>query len=104
MDSVSHIIIGAAIGEITLGKKIGRWAMLIGALAKTFPDFDLFYTGLKDVRMYMCHHRGHTHSLIWETLYGIPLAFLFYWIFRKKVTFIQMLTLWMACLWGAFLT
>lgn len=100
MDSVSHIIIGAAIGEATLGKKIGRWGMLIGALAKTVPDFDLFYTGLKDAKLYMCHHRGHTHSLIWETLYAIPLAFIFYLLFRKKVTFKQMLLTWLICLYG----
>jgi inner membrane protein len=100
MDSVSHILIGAAIGEVVLGKKIGRWSMLIGALAKTCPDFDLLYTGLTDARMYLCHHRGHTHSLFWELLYGIPLAFIFYYIFRKKVSFWQMLSLWMICLWG----
>lgn len=100
MDSVSHILIGAAIGELTVGKKIGRWGMLIGALAKTFPDFDLIYTGIKDARMYMCHHRGHTHSLFWELLYGIPLAYLSYLIFKNKVSFKQMLILWMTCLWG----
>lgn len=56
MDSVSHIVIGAAIGEIFLGKKIGRWGMLLGAIAKSVPDFDLFYTGLSDPRAYMCDH------------------------------------------------
>lgn len=100
MDSVSHILIGAAIGEVSLGKKIGRWGMLIGAVAKTFPDFDLFYTGLDDPKLYMCHHRGHTHSLIWETLYAIPLAYLCYLLFRKKVSFKHMLITWLACLYG----
>ncbi|MBP9932052.1 MAG: metal-dependent hydrolase [Chitinophagaceae bacterium] len=100
MDSLSHILIGAAIGEVTLGKKIGRWGMAIGALAKTFPDFDLFYTGLDDPRLYVCHHRGHTHSLIWETIYGILLAYLFYLIFRKKVSFKSMLITWLFCLYG----
>ena len=42
MDSLSHIVIGAAIGETFLGKKIGRWGMLLGAIAKSIPDFDLF--------------------------------------------------------------
>lgn len=100
MDSVSHILIGAAIGEVTLGKKIGRWGMLIGAIAKTFPDFDLFYTGLEDPFLYMCHHRGHTHSLFWESLYAVPLAYLCYIFFRKKVSFKQMLITWLACLYG----
>lgn len=100
MDSVTHIVIGAAIGEALLGKKIGRKAALIGAFAKTIPDFDLFYTGLSDPRLYMCHHRGHTHSLIWETLYAIPLAILFYVLFRRKIAFREWLILFLVCLWG----
>ena len=39
MDSLTHIVLGAAIGEAVLGKKIGRIAMLWGALADTIPDF-----------------------------------------------------------------
>ena len=54
MDSLSHIVIGAAIGEIFLGKKIGRWGMLLGAIVKSAPDFDLFVTGLTDPRAYIC--------------------------------------------------
>lgn len=100
MDSVSHILIGAAIGEVSLGKKIGRWGLLVGAIAKTFPDFDLFYTGLNDPKLYLCHHRGHTHSLFWETLYAIPLAYLCFLLFRKKVSFKHMLITWLTCLYG----
>ncbi len=100
MDSVTHIVLGAAIGDALLGKKIGRKAALIGALAKTIPDFDLFYTGLNDPRAYMCSHRGHTHSLIWELLYAIPLAFLFFLLFKKKVPLLQWVLLFIICLWG----
>ncbi len=100
MDSLTHIILGAAIGEALLGKKIGRKAALVGALAKTIPDFDLLYTGLKDPRLYMCYHRGHTHSLLWEGLYALPLALLFYWLFRRKVEYKQWLVLFLVCLWG----
>lgn len=100
MDSVSHIIIGAAIGEVTLGKKIGRWGMLVGAVAKTFPDFDLFYTGVANAKLYMCHHRGHTHSLFWESLYAIPLAYFCYLIFKRKISFLRMLFAWLVCLYG----
>ncbi|MBK6833328.1 MAG: metal-dependent hydrolase [Bacteroidetes bacterium] len=100
MDSVSHIIIGAAIGETFLGKKIGRWGMLIGAIAKSAPDFDLFYTGLGDPRAYMCEHRGHTHSLFVEALYAIPIAWLLVKLFKQKVSFPRMLVFMLACLWG----
>jgi inner membrane protein len=100
MDSLSHIVIGAAIGETLLGKKIGRWGMLVGAIAKSAPDFDLFYTGLSDPRAYMCEHRAHTHSLIIEALYALPLAWLLVKVFKDKVSYGRMLVFMLACLWG----
>ena len=100
MDSLSHIVIGAAIGEIFLGKKIGRWGMLLGAIVKSAPDFDLFVTGLTDPRAYMCDHRAHTHSLFIETLYAIPIAWLLVKLFKQKVSFKRMLGFLLACLWG----
>lgn len=100
MDSVSHVVIGAAIGESLLGKKIGRWGMLLGAIAKSIPDFDLFYTGLNDPRAYMCDHRAHTHSLIIETLYAVPLAWVLVKIFKQKISFNRSLIFMWACLWG----
>lgn len=100
MDSVSHIVIGAAIGETLLGKKIGRWGMLLGAIAKSAPDFDLFYTGLSDPRAYMCEHRAHTHSLFIEALYALPIAWLLVKLFKHKVSYGRMLVFMLACLWG----
>jgi inner membrane protein len=100
MDSLSHVIIGAAIGETLVGKKIGRWGMVLGAIAKSMPDFDLFYTGLDDTRAYMCQHRAHTHSLFIEALYAVPIAYLLARLFKEKVSFSQMLVLMLACLWG----
>ncbi len=100
MDSLSHIVIGAAIGETFLGKKIGRWGMLLGAIAKSVPDFDLFVTGLTDTRAYMCDHRAHTHSLFIEAIYAIPIAWLLMKLFKQKVSFSRMLVFMLACLWG----
>jgi inner membrane protein len=100
MDSVSHVVIGAAIGETFLGKKIGRWGMLLGAIAKSMPDFDLFYTGLNDPRAYICDHRAHTHSLFIEVLYAIPIAWLLVKLFKQKVSFKRMYLFMLACLWG----
>lgn len=100
MDSLSHVIIGAAIGESFLGKKIGRWGMLLGAIAKSIPDFDLFYTGLSDPRAYMCQHRAHTHSLFIEVLYAIPIAWLLAKLFKQKISFKRTLVFMLACLWG----
>ena len=40
MDSLTHIVLGACIGEAMLGKKLGKKAMLIGAIAQSLPDID----------------------------------------------------------------
>ena len=42
MDSLTQIVLGAACGEIALGKKIGNKALLFGAIGGTIPDLDVF--------------------------------------------------------------
>lgn len=42
MDSLTQIVLGAAVGEAVLGKKVGNKAMLYGAIAGTIPDLDTF--------------------------------------------------------------
>jgi len=46
VDSLTQIILGAAVGEAVLGKKVGNKALLWGGIAGTLPDLDvLFATG-----------------------------------------------------------
>ena len=40
MDSLTQIVLGAAVGEAVLGKKVGNKAMLWGAVAGTIPDLE----------------------------------------------------------------
>ncbi len=64
MDSITHIVLGAAIGEILVGKKFGKKAMLIGAVANSLPDID-FIAGLwMTPSHYFLAHRGFTHSFL----------------------------------------
>jgi inner membrane protein len=77
MDSLTHIAIGACIGDLFLGKKIGRRAMLYGALAASLPDVDFiasFWLGPADD---LLAHRGFTHSFLFAILSVLALAFLF---------------------------
>ncbi|MGB5360641.1 MAG: metal-dependent hydrolase, partial [Eudoraea sp.] len=41
MDSLTQIVLGASVGEVVLGKKVGNKAMLYGAIAGTIPDLDV---------------------------------------------------------------
>jgi inner membrane protein len=100
MDSLTHIVLGAAIGDRILGKSIGRKAAFFGALAKTVPDFDLFISGLTDTRKYILYHRSYTHSFFVEAVLVFPLAWLCHRFFKEKTTLRQWLFLWAACLIG----
>jgi inner membrane protein len=79
MDSLTHLVLGAAIGEAVLGKKIGRKAMLLGAIADTLPDFDVFASPCVTHAQQLMVHRGITHSF----LFAIVIALLLGWLFSK---------------------
>lgn len=77
MDSLTHIAIGACIGELFLGKKIGKKAMLYGAIAASLPDIDFvtaFWLNTPDDLM---AHRGFTHSFLFAIGVVAGMAFLF---------------------------
>jgi len=63
MDSVTQIALGAAVGEATLGRKVGSRAVFWGALCGTLPDFDVFVP-LGDAVRDFTYHRSATHSLL----------------------------------------
>lgn len=68
MDSISQFVLGAAVGEAVLGKKIGNRAIWIGGLMGTLPDLDVLLGGNDPIRQALMH-RGITHSI-----FGISLA------------------------------
>lgn len=84
MDSLTHIVLGAAIGEAVLGKKIGRKAMLWGALADTIPDFDVFASPCVTDAQQLLIHRGITHSFFFILLMAPLLGWLFSKWFKKS--------------------
>jgi inner membrane protein len=60
---LTHILLGGAIGQGIGGKRLGRWAFWVGALAATVPDFDVFIrTG--NVMWNHALHRHFMHSLV----------------------------------------
>jgi inner membrane protein len=62
MDSVTHIFLGGAVAQGIFGKKLGRAAFWVGAIAATIPDLDVFiHTG--DAVHDHLMHRHFMHSL-----------------------------------------
>ncbi|WP_237276843.1 metal-dependent hydrolase [Tenacibaculum ovolyticum] len=76
MDSLTQIVLGAAVGEAVLGKKIGNKAMLYGAIAGTIPDLDVFASFFTDKVTALYIHRGFTHSIIFSVLFAPILAWI----------------------------
>lgn len=68
MDSVTHIVLGAAAGEIMLGRKIGKRALVAGAVANSFPDIDFIASLWLSPADNVLAHRGFTHSIVFMLL------------------------------------
>ncbi|MFT7114443.1 MAG: inner membrane protein, partial [Candidatus Azotimanducaceae bacterium] len=64
MDSLTQIVLGAAVAEKVLGKKIGNKAMLYGAIAGTIPDLDVISKFFVDPIRANELHRGFSHSIL----------------------------------------
>ncbi len=90
MDSLTHIVAGGALGELALGKKIGNKAIVIGAIANTIPDLDVFTTRLAATPEMALHmHRGYTHAFLSHPLMALPFAYITYRIFKKEIPFLK---------------
>lgn len=88
MDSLSQIVLGAAVGEVMLGKRIGNKAQLLGAIAGTIPDLDIFLTiGSTDPFASMVLHRGYSHSMFVHILLALPFAWMTYRGFKRNIPF-----------------
>lgn len=79
MDSLTQIVLGAAVGEAVLGRKIGNKAILWGAIAGTIPDLDVLINLFTDKLTANEMHRGFSHSII----FCILAAPLFGWLVSK---------------------
>ncbi|WP_107040158.1 metal-dependent hydrolase [Brumimicrobium mesophilum] len=79
MDSLTQIVLGAAVGEAVLGRKVGNRAMFYGALAGTIPDLDVISSFYVDTVRALEVHRGFTHSILFSVIF----APIFGWLVSK---------------------
>lgn len=70
MDSLTQIVLGAAVGEAVLGRKVGNKAMLYGAIAGTIPDLDVLTGYFVDTVTAIEWHRGFSHSILFSVLFA----------------------------------
>jgi inner membrane protein len=92
MDSLTQIVLGAAVGEACLGRKVGNKALLWGGIAGTIPDLDVFFSFGDPIREIVVH-RGFSHSILFAVLIAPTLGWLvhrlYQWRKKEEATFRQ---------------
>jgi inner membrane protein len=86
MDSLTQVLLGSAVGYAVSGRTLGKSAIVLGGIAGLIPDLDFIpFIGKNDPYLYLYHHRGLTHSL----LFTLTAPFLFAWLclnyFRRRL-------------------
>ena len=76
MDSLTQVVLGAAVGEAVLGRKAGPHAMLWGGIAGFLPDLDITSSFVMDEISALKVHRGITHSIFFAVLASFVLGWL----------------------------
>lgn len=76
MDSFTHIVLGACMGEAFAGRTLGKKAMLWGALAQSIPDIDFITSFWMNTSSNLLAHRGFTHSFLFCAIITPLLALL----------------------------
>ena len=84
MDSLTQIVLGAAIAELALGKKAGNKAPLWGAICGTIPDLDVLLNPFLSDLQELGSHRGFSHSICFSILLAPVLGYLISVFYRKK--------------------
>ncbi|MDG2450273.1 MAG: metal-dependent hydrolase [Saprospiraceae bacterium] len=79
MDSLTQITLGAAVGEVILGRKIGNRALLWGAVGGTIPDLDVLGNFFMSEVDSLAFHRGISHSIF----FSVVGALVFGWFTEK---------------------
>ena len=76
MDSITHIAVGACMGEAFLDRKLGKKAMLWGALAQSVPDIDFIASLWMNTSSNLLAHRGFTHSFLFVIIIAVLFSLL----------------------------
>lgn len=84
MDSLTQGLLGAATFAIVKDKHIGKKALLIGAIAGTIPDLDVFLAPFYNDIEFLTIHRSFSHSIGLAIFLSLLLGEIFYRIYNRK--------------------
>lgn len=83
MDTITHIALGACVGELFFERRIGKKSLLIGAIANSVPDIDFVAAFWMSNAQYLLVHRGFSHSFLFMILVAPLLAFIAHKFIRE---------------------
>ncbi len=84
MDSLTQIVLGAAVGEAVGGRKLGNRAMLWGAIGGTIPDLDVIGNLFLSEVDALAFHRGISHSIFFAVVFSFIIAAYTQWLYKSK--------------------
>ncbi len=80
MDTLSHALLGAALGQVAFGRRLGWRAVVIGVVAAELPDVDFLIHSDADPLLNIELHRHFTHSFAFSPVIAFITALP--WFFR----------------------
>lgn len=75
MDTVTQMLFGAVVAQAAFRRRLGRKAVVAGALVGLVPDLDVAAGWIGGPFANWVHHRGVTHSILFAPLVGLLMAF-----------------------------
>lgn len=84
MDSLTQGLLGAATFAIVKDKDIGKKSLLIGAIAGTIPDLDVFLAPFFNDIEFLTIHRSVSHSIGLAIVLSFLLGEVFYRYYKRK--------------------
>ena len=84
MDSLTQIVLGAAVSEVSVGKKIGNRSIVWGGIAGTIPDLDVVSNLWMDPLDALSFHRGISHSFLFAFIAAPLLGYLVHALYQSK--------------------
>jgi inner membrane protein len=82
MDSITQMLFGATVAQAGFRRRLGRKALIVGAVIASIPDFDVVAAWIGGRFAEWEHHRGLTHSLFFGPVVG-PLIGWLIWRFER---------------------
>jgi len=88
MDSLTQMALGGVIAEAGFREKLGNKAVMLGFLGGLLPDLDIM-TGivLTDPWIQLTAHRGISHSLFFQPIFGLVLGWIFWRWSKQRISY-----------------